>query len=106
MSFRDDILAGLRASEDSAFGDMTPEALLDAYRDEVLREAADGLADQEAVVQYAVRTTNGSVFALDTDREAVKAFMFVNRRHLPEPVLVSRPLAPVGDWTPVEGGDA
>lgn len=39
MSTRDDILAGLRASEDASVGDLTPEALLDAYRAEVLNEA-------------------------------------------------------------------
>ncbi|MFI8942668.1 hypothetical protein [Streptomyces syringium] len=41
MSFRDNILARLRASEDSAIGDMTPEALLGAYHAEVLAEAVE-----------------------------------------------------------------
>jgi hypothetical protein len=38
---RDDILAGLRAAESGSVGDETPEDLLDAYRAEVLVEAAD-----------------------------------------------------------------
>ncbi|MGV2914648.1 hypothetical protein [Streptomyces alfalfae] len=38
MSIRDDILAGLRASEDTTVGDATPEQILDAYKAEVLRE--------------------------------------------------------------------
>jgi hypothetical protein len=40
MSTRNDILTGLRASQDSTVGDLTPENLVDAYRAEVLREAA------------------------------------------------------------------
>ncbi|MEU0691937.1 hypothetical protein [Streptomyces uncialis] len=40
MSIRDDILAGLRASDDCTVGDLTAEQLLDAYRAEVLRGAA------------------------------------------------------------------
>lgn len=40
MSARDDILAGLRQAEDGTVGDLTPEALLDAYRAEVRAEAA------------------------------------------------------------------
>ncbi|MEW2578420.1 hypothetical protein [Streptomyces syringium] len=56
MSFRDDILAGLRASEDTAIGDLTPEGLLEAYRAEVLREVADELADQAPPVTAGPRT--------------------------------------------------
>ncbi|MEU5580999.1 hypothetical protein ABZ791_30450 [Streptomyces huasconensis] len=48
MSIRDDILAGLRASEDTMVGDATPEQVLDAYRDEVLREhAAEKQSERE-----------------------------------------------------------
>ncbi|MFZ3592240.1 hypothetical protein [Streptomyces sp. BH104] len=36
---RADILAGLRATDEAVVGDLTPEALLDAYRDEVRAEA-------------------------------------------------------------------
>lgn len=43
MNARDDILAGLRAAESGSVGDETPEQLLDAYRAEVLAEAADWL---------------------------------------------------------------
>lgn len=41
MSIRDDILAGLRASEDQTIGDATPEQLVDAYRAQVLAEAVE-----------------------------------------------------------------
>ncbi|MDR3036173.1 MAG: hypothetical protein LBV78_24285 [Kitasatospora sp.] len=37
---RADILAGLQAAAESTIGDLTPENLVDAYRAEVLREAA------------------------------------------------------------------
>lgn len=40
-AIRDDILAGLRASEGSTVGDATPEQILDAYRAEVIRDAAN-----------------------------------------------------------------
>ena len=38
MSARDDILAGLRQTDDGTVGDLTPEELIDAYRAEVLAE--------------------------------------------------------------------
>jgi hypothetical protein len=49
-STRDDILVGLRAASASAIGDETPEELLDAYRAEVLREAADFYAELLAFI--------------------------------------------------------
>ncbi|MYY79683.1 MULTISPECIES: hypothetical protein [unclassified Streptomyces] len=42
-AIRDDILAGLRASEDATVGDATPEQILDAFRAEVIREIAKRL---------------------------------------------------------------
>jgi len=45
MSIRDDILVGLRASEDLTVGDTTPEQLLGAYRAKVLREVATEIGD-------------------------------------------------------------
>jgi hypothetical protein len=55
MSARGDILAGLRAAAGAAIGDEPPEELLDAYRAEVLREAADFYAEllREAADFYA-----------------------------------------------------
>jgi hypothetical protein len=44
-SVRDDLLVGLRSAEASTVGDLTPEALLDAYRTEVLNRAADFLSE-------------------------------------------------------------
>lgn len=44
MSIRDDLLAGLRAAEDTAIGDATPEQIVDAFRVEVLREAEPELS--------------------------------------------------------------
>ncbi|KPC91156.1 hypothetical protein ADL27_31870 [Streptomyces sp. NRRL F-6602] len=52
MSARDDVLAGLRASEDSTIGDETPEQLLDRFAAEVraaaLRNAADRIERRAA----------------------------------------------------------
>ena len=44
MNAREDILHGLRQLDESQPGDLTPEQLVDAYRAEVLNEAADKLA--------------------------------------------------------------
>ncbi|MFH8410711.1 hypothetical protein ACH4FX_38960 [Streptomyces sp. NPDC018019] len=56
MSARDDILAGLRASEGTAIGDASPEEVLDRYRAEVLREAADAIAAPVPPVEAGPRT--------------------------------------------------
>ncbi|MFI2213014.1 hypothetical protein [Streptomyces sp. NPDC020141] len=45
MSAADDILLGLRQSCGGEVGDLSPEQLLDRYRAEVLREAADFLSE-------------------------------------------------------------
>jgi len=39
MSARDDIVAGLRQTDDGTIGDLTPEQLVDAYRTEALAKA-------------------------------------------------------------------
>lgn len=46
MNARDDILAGLRASEDSAIGDATPEQIVNAFEAAVLRKASDDLSSR------------------------------------------------------------
>ncbi|MFI8942669.1 hypothetical protein [Streptomyces syringium] len=73
---------------------------------EVARLRNEGAAREVVAAQYAVRTAGGPVFALDTDRASVAEFLAEHGDHLPGPELVSRPLAPAGDWSPVEGGDA
>ncbi|MFV8127482.1 hypothetical protein [Streptomyces syringium] len=94
------IAAGLRRQSVQARKD------LPALLAELDRLRAELAAREVVAVQYAVRTAGGSVFALDTDRKAAEAFLAEQGHHLPEPVLVSRPLTAAGPWTAVEEGDA
>lgn len=96
MRTRDDILAGLRASQDSTIGDLTPEALLDAYRNEVLREAGDATVAWLAKKarehraqgpQYAKQADVISRLADKANRGAVRIFLEAGAA---EPLVVSR----------------
>lgn len=76
MSARDDILNGLRQLDESQPGDMTPEELLDAYRAEVLREAADALEARVADVDVDTKRTwagmDAAYLRRMADEEAVR----------------------------------
>jgi hypothetical protein len=65
MSAREDILHGLRQLDESQPGDLTPEQLLDAYRTEVLHEAAAALeADMERFFSVFPDEPRNSPYAL------------------------------------------
>lgn len=85
MSARDDILAGLRQTDDGTVGDLTPEALLDDYRAEILTEAKVETVGWLVKKAREYRSTGGHQHALQADaietlaskvdRGAVRAFL-------------------------------
>lgn len=75
MSARDDILAGLRQTDDGAVGDLAPEQLVDAYRAEILTEAKN---ETVAWLVKKAREKNAptiETLASKVDRGAVRAFL-------------------------------